>query len=373
MVANRGDYGGNIEVLPPTGGHPLGRMIVGDIVSSNLLTFFNDQEVQAPVTTPPTAWLAVGHVDEMFAFTGAGTQVLFASPTRAFTLMNNIPAAQRGGAVYFALGTPAPQTGTVTSAAGPADRINTGIDHTTGPAWEYVRIYADGGSGAAGQVAHISGRFNGYLEVDQVWDTTSKLVDPAGGVFGDSCLTDFLWNRRAPTMTATFGTPPAAGDSFVMVMDTKMWHEGSGIAFPAIITVHEVLADGDFDTLNRTLAQGRIDVAKGALQAVGGTAFVDVPDLYLGFIDNFNLGRRSFAFAPGLANVQKANGTLYFPESFAFLDNGQDAFETDVSANFPGSVYLDDWLYYHINFGEVHCGTNVVRDFPGLDWWDNQP
>ena len=37
------------------------------------------------------------------------------------------------------------------------------------------------------------------------------------------------------------------------------------------------------------------------------------------------------------------------------------------------ALFVDDWLPYHIEVGEVHCGSLVRRERLGLDWWANQP
>ncbi|WUO34737.1 protein-arginine deiminase domain-containing protein [Streptomyces sp. NBC_00286] len=30
--------------------------------------------------------------------------------------------------------------------------------------------------------------------------------------------------------------------------------------------------------------------------------------------------------------------------------------------------YIDDWYTYHLGQGEVHCGTNTLRDTSAA-WW----
>ena len=33
--------------------------------------------------------------------------------------------------------------------------------------------------------------------------------------------------------------------------------------------------------------------------------------------------------------------------------------------------FMDDWQVYHMALGEVHCGSNVVREpYDGADWWN---
>jgi hypothetical protein len=47
-------------------------------------------------------------------------------------------------------------------------------------------------------------------------------------------------------------------------------------------------------------------------------------------------------------------------------------FETQIetSAGFTETKrFVDDWSGYHVQFGNVHCGTNVRRSVPSNNWW----
>src|SRR5262249_37666755 len=103
LGAGSGGYGGNLEITHPTPDHPLGQIIQGNIRSSELAMFLTSQEVQTPFQIP-TSWLAVGHVDEYVLFTQEFNKVVVADPTLAYQLMNQIPAKDRGKAVFFARG-----------------------------------------------------------------------------------------------------------------------------------------------------------------------------------------------------------------------------------------------------------------------------
>lgn len=63
------DYGGNIEVAPPTPDYPLGRIYYGAqgpyAPADDVQDLFDDQAVQAPFKLD-SSWLCVGHVDEWF-------------------------------------------------------------------------------------------------------------------------------------------------------------------------------------------------------------------------------------------------------------------------------------------------------------------
>ena len=59
------------------------------------------------------------------------------------------------------------------------------------------------------------------------------------------------------------------------------------------------------------------------------------------------------------------------------LDTLRDPFEVWFNQNAPASVtftYIDDWLIYHLNNGEVHCGSNERRTIPSdPKWWEIVP
>jgi hypothetical protein len=233
-------------------------------------------------------------------------------------------------------------------------RIYTGIDYASNLAeyskYRYLRIY-DGT--AAGQVAHItqdatnSGYGNGYLLVDQVWNTISNTL----GGFG-------------VTSANFFTTKPRTADKFVLVEDTQL--HGDEVLVPALTTTHELLDDIAFEPDNTNFAK-QIDAAKIQLQKWAGRplTFVSVPVLYY----HYRNGPKATAFTPNLANVQVVGGQFYFPKQFGPLKDGSDLFENDVAQRVAGSVFIDSWTLYHLNEGEVHCGSATKRAIPAFQWW----
>lgn len=95
------DSFGNLEVIPPYAGHPLGRIFHGNVPSrqsdSELRAFLNAQRVQGPVLEVDTSWLHVGHVDEFASFipvaSPRGWKFLVASPRAARAELQALVAA----------------------------------------------------------------------------------------------------------------------------------------------------------------------------------------------------------------------------------------------------------------------------------------
>jgi hypothetical protein len=353
-----GDWGGNLEALPPTASHPLGRIVLGSLGSDALRGFLDSQEVQAPVVTPNTKWLEIGHVDEYLMFLG-GNKVGVADPQHAYDLMEAIAPADRGKSTIFAYGAN-PISGAVTANSGSSTILWTGMD-LTGTNWKYVRLYdsSASGSGSQGQVARIKpgGLHNGYVEIDANWNTGTAVER-----FGANSLSGWV-----------NGKYPKTGDKFTLVEGSKT---NSGT--PAFITVHEVLADVNFRLVNLNYAQGQIANARNLLDnAAGGPGsleFIALPVLYTGDSGgSFSTSRSALAFTTDMANGYPLASHVYTARQFGPRDAlGQDIFEVNFSQQVPAR-FVDDYTAYHLGSGDLHCGIIAVRQAPAYDWWGQQP
>lgn len=365
LGAGAADYGGNLQVSYPSTANPNGQMVIGDDISLELHNFITSQEVQ-PVFDIPVGWLRVGHIDEVINFTHNPAQVAVASPVLAFDLLDGIDPDDRGRSVFFATGAQ-PVSDEASADATADNRIETGIDHT-GDTWNYIRIYEDSGSGAAGQVAHISHRGDGFLEIDEVWNTTSKVVPGSGA---SHYIMEYMFGTTtAPYSDTGWFNLPLRGDRYVLMEGTQAWRTGT----PAVITVAEVLADSDLRNLNTVNAATLIeDEIKDALndELDPDPVFVEVPVIFVGNRVGFDTGGSAVAFTPGLVNFQVVDNHLYFPRQFGPLDpsTGEDIFERETRRVLPDLFFVDDWVHYHINLGEVHCGTSAKRRIFTHDWW----
>lgn len=96
------NYGGNIEVSPPSSTAPLGKIVVGDATAedsesamdADLVRFLREQNEQ-PLVAVDTTWLQVGHVDEILNFapirnSGNAFAVVLASPEKAYQILEEI-------------------------------------------------------------------------------------------------------------------------------------------------------------------------------------------------------------------------------------------------------------------------------------------
>ena len=81
------------------------------------------------------------------------------------------------------------------------------------------------------------------------------------------------------------------------------------------------------------------------------------------------------ALTAGMVNMLVINHHCIVPRPFGPVVRGLDLFEEHLRARLtPLGLtvgFLDDWFEYHVNLGEVHCGTNTLRspDPSKWKWW----
>jgi protein-arginine deiminase len=139
------------------------------------------------------------------------------------------------------------------------------------------------------------------------------------------------------------------------------------------VTIDALLDHGLLRKQNETF-QSYIDWNKAVLLTEMGLTPSDIvylPALY------FAEGPRADAFFPGMVNMQVANGHLAIPKPFGPVVGGKCAFEKAAEEVFhPLKLkchFIDTYEGYHLQMGEIHCGTNVVREPFMQPWWEFDP
>ncbi|MFI9152311.1 protein-arginine deiminase domain-containing protein [Streptomyces sp. NPDC053367] len=79
------------------------------------------------------------------------------------------------------------------------------------------------------------------------------------------------------------------------------------------------------------------------------------------------------AYVPGAVNgILLARDRYLAPRQWGPVVGGKDIFTAAVSKAYNDAgmkvSYIDDWYTYHLGMGEVHCGTNTLRD-TSAPWW----
>ena len=83
------------------------------------------------------------------------------------------------------------------------------------------------------------------------------------------------------------------------------------------------------------------------------------------------------ALTAGMVNMLVINNHCIIPKPFGPVVSGGDLFEADLESKLaPLGLtvrFLDDWHEYHVNLGEIHCGTNTLRQPRQVNWWEFEP
>jgi monoamine oxidase/subtilisin family serine protease/peptidoglycan hydrolase-like protein with peptidoglycan-binding domain len=126
-----------------------------------------------------------------------------------------------------------------------------------------------------------------------------------------------------------------------------------------------------------TLRQADIDKMRTKMISGLGLDPADVVDIPAVFFPNPDTPTTADALIAGMVNMLVVNGHAGVPMPFGPEVGGVDQFEKDVKDKLiPLGVkvtFLDCWDVYHVNQGEVHCGTNTLRTAPALNWWEFAP
>ncbi|MFJ9822515.1 protein-arginine deiminase domain-containing protein [Streptomyces sp. NPDC101151] len=82
------------------------------------------------------------------------------------------------------------------------------------------------------------------------------------------------------------------------------------------------------------------------------------------------------AYVPGAVNGVLLGRDRYLaPRQWGPVIGGKDIFTEAVNAVYRRVglkvSYIDDWYTYHLGMGEVHCGTNTLRDVSAA-WWQTR-
>jgi len=150
-------------------------------------------------------------------------------------------------------------------------------------------------------------------------------------------------------------------------------------------TVSDILADPNLMGYNGHV-QARIEGVRAGLAAEFGidpnTFCIKVPVLFYPIDPNYfsyapdpgNGPTQAVAYSPDMVNLTVLNGHLLIPKPFGPNDAGTDVFEQymqDALSGLGVTLHpIDDWDDYHVLYGEIHCGTNVLREPWDTPWWE---
>lgn len=77
------------------------------------------------------------------------------------------------------------------------------------------------------------------------------------------------------------------------------------------------------------------------------------------------------AMTPSAVNLSSVNSHCIVPEPF--IPEFKTPFEQALSGTGQSALWIDDWVLYHLQLGEVHCGSIERRDIANVNWWTVAP
>lgn len=363
QALRRFDKGGNVLASPPLPGFPHGRLIVGRALQQELKDFFRQQRVQAgpdgKLIEIDTDWLKVGHVDEVLAFVRAhgrrGFRVVLPDFEAGLRLLDAAPAER---ALFYAKGS-AEIAGSVTVAG--ARFIESAEPGLSPGKWRYLRITSGVGAGQVALIRKVEGR---RITVERVWDLRGAAI---------SQVVSAAREARCETMPIWFEMPDATSH-FIAVEDTKMWLDGTGQEFPALVSAGELARDL---AMRRTakLCNARLlaNATSGFPEALEALGIHDHDVLRLPVLfSSDEQGACAVAFLPNPVNLVPLDKYVVLLRPFGPREETAND-ESDLFAKAWKSVlengslrpvFQDGWDALHRVDGGAHCGTNVVRKCP---------
>jgi len=136
-------------------------------------------------------------------------------------------------------------------------------------------------------------------------------------------------------------------------------------------TVDGLLNWTEFVAYNQS-CQAALDGVRQQVKDGFGIAESDIVDIPALFWKGGGT-QRAIAHMPNMANALIVGDRFITSDPFGPQVGGVDAFAQPViDALTPLGLtvdLVDDWYPYHEWWGEVHCGTNAVRDPPTTPWW----
>ncbi|OAA76584.1 Protein-arginine deiminase [Akanthomyces lecanii RCEF 1005] len=319
------DSTGNLETVPPYTfngkSYPAGRAIMGSHsgVKPEMVKFLDAQEVQAPIEID-TTWLEVGHTDEFMQFLPAkserGWVMMVDDPLAGLAILQQ--AQKNGNGEVRALSRER-QPYDWDDTCLPKDTINDVLNRAN---FTEIQKYCDDNIKA--NIAILK-RETGITDTEIIRVPT--LYHPHKNTLGCS------------TFNGTYWTPPPKNSS---VEERDERPNGHNMRYRKAHPLNILEAAG--------------------VKRPSGIAKRDEGDAL-----------QVSAFYPGCINGVVLSNTDYVaPNPWGPIIDGKDILATAVTAAYAKVNYtihyMDDWFSHHTGSGEVHCGSNTVRDITA-QWW----
>jgi len=316
---------GNTETIPPYSldgvDYPLGRIFRGKTPSFFPDPFFTkmleDQNMQPPVYIN-TAFLLVGHVDEVFSFVSMDTE-------RGWGILQNDPPMA-------------------------------------------VAMFED-------QVA--AGNGDALLFVDRYWDSFTEVDNGTACEVDADCPATHICLTKAYEGSGSEKCSPTCAVNADCSAGTgckEPWFAPGQLVCHedyAAVSIADVLDDAD---VMAESAKTAVEVEEGRVVLQIATGLTDDEIISIPYLHE-SINGYSVAFQPGTVNgLHVEKGHFYPPDPHGPVIDGKDImkaqFEDALGAIDYAVHWVEDWDLYHRMLGEVHCGSNAKRELPDVNWWE---
>ncbi|MEM9456239.1 MAG: protein-arginine deiminase family protein [Myxococcota bacterium] len=378
--------GGNLVVSPPSEDYPWGRIITGghdadtNVLCQAWRNFFAHQKVQRPILVD-TRWLSVGHSDECLAFVPVPNaqgqhRMLIASPRRAYQILRGIDLAavaqirqaQTNGNGAVAADQPAIPFATLRGQS-PSDFSSNERTARQQQDTQARLLKMQQGSGRL-----LFNRFNHFGELKQKWIDQFLDQDPLirrghnatpnAGQIRDRL--DALWTNQ---MLAPAG---------ILDNDPYLWTQppldALRVRLGNAVNGLQLGVDCVPSVLFQNLAiQVTLDKIRALVQQAIGIEDEHVIEVPVLFHFEVNGAHGLTTDMVNFVLLAQENRCIV-PEPHGPLMNGTDlfkrAFQRDLTDLGLNVTFIDEWHEYHLDDGEIHCGTNQcpVTD-RSKQWW----
>jgi len=186
-----------------------------------------------------------------------------------------------------------------------------------------------------------------------------EILDANKAAHGSSHM---LVGRKFPEYNATYTAVAAWHDAEVTIKNFL------DVGIPAMS-----LTAAAVKTFNNGI-QANLDATRTQLTSELGLAAADIVDVPAIFVPNTDSPSFADALTAGMVNMLVVNKHCVIPKPFGPVVGGKDLFEKEMKTKLgPLGLtlhFLDDWYEYHVQLGEVHCGTNTLRSPTSARWWE---
>ncbi len=386
--------GGNLVVSPPIGDdYPWGRIIHGGVdgdentFCQEWRNFFNAQAVQAPIVLD-TRWLYVGHSDEIISFVpvrneAAGEfRLLLASPKRAYRILRDIDLEEvaeiREGQALDddATAVTWEQLRPAGEAMDPRDWP--AVDFSNNERARLVDAQVRLGNLSQGSGRIFFNRFGHTGILKQKWIDQFLQADPLIQRGNDEPPTqlqirnrlDALWHDDV-LQPGEFHThnPFTSVDGF---LDPFI----NGRVAPRVDALNRNTDCYPSQLFHNLCIQVKLNHVRAQLQDaldIENDHIINVPIIF-----EFAAGGAHGAVADMVNLVYIANNNrCIVPEPHGPIVAGVDRFKQAIQQDLAGIgldvAFINEWHEYHLDDGEIHCGTNQCPVSDPKPWWEHVP